>query len=102
MFRVTIRVNENTEVDGTMIRLARRAEGVRLSPDILETVLEQTRAITQGFWNRGMALTDSGSQMSATQRVEGLGYSIKIQGRFGVKESTWERSARVLWRERRV
>ena len=102
MFKAIVKVDQKTDLDGTIRRLAERSASSRLAPDVLELVLEQTRKVIGDFLERGMPLYNTGSQMSVSQSIDGPGYSIKIHARFGAKESIWDRIIGVLTRQHRV
>ena len=102
MFKTFVRIDQNTDVVDTMRRLEARAVNGKLSPDVLHMVLEQSRRIIEDFFERGTALSKAGSQMRISRTIDGPGYAINIQARFGTKESMWERIIGVLRGRRHV
>ena len=102
MFKPLVRIDQNTDVADTMRRLEARAVNGKLSPEVLHMVLEQSRIIIEDFFERGTALSKAGSQMRISRTIDGPGYAINIQARFGTTESMWERINGVLRGRRHV
>ena len=102
MLKATVRIDQHTNVADTIRRLEERAASGDLSPDALHMVLEQSRRLIEDFFERGMRLTEIGSQMNISQTIDGPGYLIAIHARFGSKESLWERIAAFLRGQRCV
>ena len=102
MFKTFVRIDQNTDVVDTMRRLEKRAVNGKLSPDVLQMVLGQSSRIIEDFFERGTALSKAGSQMRISRTIDGPGYAINIQARFGTKESMLERIIGVLRGRRHV
>ena len=89
MFKETVGVNQDTDIEDVMVRLAKSAANGGLDSDTLATVLNQSRTVITGLFDRGTALINIGSKMSVDQNIEGPGYCIKIQANFGTNKSSW-------------
>ena len=99
MFKAFVRVDQNTDADGTTRRLTERATSGQAAPNVVGLVLEHNRTVIEALLERGTALFNMGRQMSVSQSIDGPGYSITIHVRFGTRESIWGRIFGVLRRQ---
>lgn len=102
MFRATVELDQHTDVEETLRHLEERAKSSHIEAGDVDSVLTQTRVVVQEFFDRGMSLVQTGSQMRASRTLEGPGYSIRINARFGIRESIWDRVVGFVGRRGRV
>lgn len=91
MLKTSVQVDAQTDVDASVNRLESQGNAQRLAPDVLDTLLRQSRTVIEEFLERGTDLAQVGSQMVATRTIESPQYSVRIQARFGVRPSVGER-----------
>ena len=89
VFKASVTIDQNTDVDSVIRGLSQRSESGGLAPDSREFILGQSQKVIEDFFDRGTALIKLGSQMSASQNIDGPGYSISIKARFGIDKASW-------------
>jgi hypothetical protein len=91
VLRETLNVNTTTDVDAVVSRLRAKCADAGLAPAIAELVLNQTREVLSALVEQGRRVAALGSQMEVTRDLVGVGYSIKVVFREGIRRGLFEK-----------
>ena len=90
MFKKTIIVDANIDVAKTIDETRASLAGIKQDLPV-DVIADQLKSVVTQFLEQGTRLKSIGSTLSASQRVEGEGYSITVSARFGQKQRSWSR-----------
>ena len=90
MIKLSVLVDQETDVETTMIRLE-NALAEKIPSNNLEVVTQRCRPVIQSLFDQGMNLFQLGSQFRASQTLQGPEYLIDIDARFGIQQSFMEK-----------
>ncbi|MDB5602144.1 MAG: hypothetical protein JWN71_4188 [Xanthobacteraceae bacterium] len=96
MFRTTLHVNEETDVDATVSRLRAECERSGLSADHTALVIYDVQQTLQQLVQRGAEVARLGSQMTVSRELRGADYNIMIAFGAGVPDGFFERLKRKI------
>lgn len=96
MYRTTLRLSEDIDVEKRIAVLRRESSSAGLSEIAIEGMTDQVRAVVSMATAQGTKLTAQGSQMSLSRQIKGEGYELQLIYGTGAQTSWLVRFVRAL------
>ncbi len=87
MLKATILLGPDAEVGALLADLRAKATRTGISPQTIDSMMAQVEQVARAFDQQGRNVAAVGSQLEIDRKVEGPGYFVTVQARFGQPQS---------------